>query len=53
MSTFDIITLVGTILFGVSEGLASIPSVKANSVFQVVYAILKQGSLIGKLFSKK
>ena len=35
-----------TVLFGVSEALASIPAVKANSVFQLISNLLK--SISGK-----
>ena len=38
---YPIIATISTILFLVSEVLAGIPSVKANSVFQLVYGVLK------------
>lgn len=38
--------LIVSVLFGVSEALALIPQLKANSVFQLVFGILK--SLAGK-----
>lgn len=38
--------LVVSVLFGISEALAAIPAVKANSVFGLVYGILK--ALAGK-----
>lgn len=34
------------VLFGISESLASIPAIKANSVFGLVYGLLKK--LAGK-----
>ena len=34
-------TLVLGILFAISEGLAQIPQVKANSIFQAVFNVLK------------
>jgi len=39
----DLTTIVGivTALLAVSEGLALIPGLKSNSVFQIVYFILK------------
>ncbi len=39
----DITTIIGiiTALLAVSEGLALIPGLKSNSVFQIVYFILK------------
>jgi hypothetical protein len=39
-------TLVLVVLFAISEGLAQIPSVKANSVFQLIFGILQK--LVGK-----
>lgn len=40
------LVLVFGVLFGVSEALALIPALKSNSVFQLVFNILK--SLAGK-----
>gem|GEM_PF-3062939 len=40
-SKYPIIATITTVLFLVSEILAGIPSIKANSVFQLVYGILK------------
>lgn len=34
--------LIGTVLFGISEALASIPVVRANSVFQLIYQFLER-----------
>jgi len=53
MSTFDIIGLVATGLFVISEALASIPTIKANSIFQIIHSILAQRSWLEKLLSKK
>ena len=36
-STLATITLVVTVLFGISEALAQIPAVKANSVFEAIF----------------
>lgn len=35
------ITMILAVLFGVSEALAGIPQVKSNSVFQLIFNILK------------
>jgi len=45
-TTPDTLTLVLLALFAISEVLASIPSVKANSVFQLIVGFLKK--LTGK-----
>lgn len=37
LSTFELVLLV---LFGISEALALIPSVKSNSVFQLIFNLL-------------
>lgn len=44
---WPIVGTIGSILFLISEGLALIPSIKSNSVFQLIFGWL------GKLFSKK
>ena len=41
MSTLEIIMLVVSCLFAVSEVLASVDKIKSNSVFQLVFNILK------------
>lgn len=53
LSTLDIIGIAGTVLFAISEALASIPTIKANSVFQIIHSILAQRSWLEKLLSKK
>lgn len=45
LSTENLVMLFG-VLFGISESLALIPSVKANSIFQVIATVLK--ALAGK-----
>lgn len=40
------IALIFGVLFGMSEALASIPQVKSNSVFQLIFSIL--ATLAGK-----
>jgi hypothetical protein len=45
MTQENLLLVVG-VLFGLSEALALIPQVKANSVFQLVFGVLK--SLAGK-----
>jgi hypothetical protein len=37
----DKITLIATALLIVSEGLASIPAIRANSIFQLIVNIIK------------
>lgn len=37
---------IATVLFGISEGLAAIPAVKANSMFQMLFGLIKK--LAGK-----
>jgi putative cell wall-binding protein len=44
---YPVIASIGTVLFLVSEVLGGIPSVKANSVYQLVFGVLKD------LFGKK
>jgi hypothetical protein len=39
-------TIAITVLFGISEALSAIPSVKANSIYQLIHNILK--ALVGK-----
>ncbi len=46
MQMSEIVILVLTVLLGVSESLALIPNIKANSIFQLVVGILK--ALLGK-----
>jgi ABC-type methionine transport system permease subunit len=41
MSTSQVIALIIGILLSISEGLALIPSVKANSIFQLIVNVLK------------
>lgn len=43
---WPVIGTIGTILFLLSEALAAIPAIKANSVFQLISGILK--SIFGK-----
>ncbi len=45
MNSANLVVALG-VLFGVSEALALIPAVKANSVFQLVFTILQK--LAGK-----
>jgi hypothetical protein len=45
LSTENLVMIFG-VLFGISESLAMIPSVKANSVFQMIFSVLK--ALAGK-----
>ena len=47
VAKYPVIASIGTVLFLVSEVLGSIPSVKANSVYQLVFGVLKD------LFGKK
>lgn len=41
MEPMEIIAIVFGSLFAVSEVLASIPALKANSIFQIIYNVLK------------
>lgn len=41
------IAMVLAVLLGLSESLALIPSIKANSIFQMIYNFLKSASEIG------
>lgn len=42
----ETLMLIFGVLFGVSEALAAVPVIKANSVFQLILNIL--GSIVGK-----
>lgn len=42
----ETLAMIFMVLFGISEALAAIPQVKANSIFQVILNIL--GALAGK-----
>lgn len=42
----DVLMVIFGVLFGISEALALIPAIKSNSIFQLIYNILKK--LAGK-----
>lgn len=44
--TGENLAIIFAVLFGISEALSAIPAIKANSVYQSIFAILK--TLAGK-----